>query len=60
MAGKREKFVDKHVLKSFYIRADLWPQFDDLGKSFGHGAKTDLINEAIELILKKYAKEKGY
>ncbi len=52
--AKKIKFVDSHVLKSFYIRTELWKDFDTLANEQGHGAKTELINKAIELLLEKY------
>lgn len=59
MVGKKVKFVDSHVLKTFHIRTELWDEFDALANELGHGAKTELINQAIEQLLEKYQKEKN-
>ncbi len=57
MASKKEKFTETHTLKTFYIKNELWTQFDALAAVFGHGSKTELINEAIELVLAHYKKQ---
>lgn len=51
------KFEANHERFTSWVNIELKKKFDKLAKKQGRGAKSRLINEAIEDIIKKYGKK---